>query len=64
LREALKGFEASRPWTVEFVNAHEEDLRAKLAAHPLMRPLNCDEILLLMAVHPARLARKWKRSRQ
>ncbi|MGA9069305.1 MAG: DinB family protein [Terracidiphilus sp.] len=58
LQEALKSFQASRARTVEFIRANEEDLRARVAVHPLMGPLNCHEFLLLMAVHPARHARQ------
>lgn len=56
LQDALEGFRASRARTIEFVNAHEGDLRARFTVHPLMGPLNCHEILLLMAVHPERHA--------
>ena len=58
LREARESFEAFRARTILFAYTNEEDLRSKIAVHPLMGPLNCHEILLLMAVHPARHARQ------
>jgi len=50
----LGSFLAAREQTVRFVEACNEDLRAKPMAHPLLGPLNCHEALLLMAVHPRR----------
>jgi uncharacterized damage-inducible protein DinB len=56
LHEALQGFQASRERTIRFVNTNEEDLRSKIAVHPIIGTVNCHEVLLLMAVHPARHA--------
>jgi uncharacterized damage-inducible protein DinB len=64
LREALEAFRASRARTIELVNANEEDLRARVAVHPLMGLLNCHEILLLAAVHPARHAKQIEEIKQ
>ena len=58
LHEALENFQASRGRTIQFVNENEEELRSKIAMHPLMGPVNAMEILLLMAVHPERHARQ------
>jgi hypothetical protein len=43
--------------TVRFVEEFSGDFRSWLTMHPLItRPLNCYEMLLLMALHPARHA--------
>lgn len=58
LRAALEAFRTNRTRTIQFVQANEEDLRARVAVHPLMGLLNCHEILLLAVMHPARHARQ------
>jgi hypothetical protein len=57
LVEALERFRAVRAETLWFVEEFESDLRWSLAQHPLItRPVNCYEMLLLMAIHPRRHA--------
>jgi hypothetical protein len=57
LEKALEGFEAARRETVRFVDEFRGDLRWWVAQHPLItRPVNCYEMLLLMAMHPKRHA--------
>ena len=56
LAEAVESFLATREQTVRFVEACDEDLRAKPMAHPLLGPINCHVALLLIAVHPRRHA--------
>lgn len=57
LAEALDRFRAVRGETLQFVRDYPGDLRSSLAQHPLIsRPLNCYEMLLLMALHPMRHA--------
>ena len=57
LARAVEGFHAARRETVRFVNQFPGDLRSWLAIHPLItRPVNCYEMLLLMAMHPRRHA--------
>jgi len=58
LHEALQGFLAGRERTIQFVNTNKEDLRSWITSHPLMGTVSCHEILLLMAVHPARHAKQ------
>jgi hypothetical protein len=55
---ALEAFLASRQRTVEFVESCQEDLRAKLTTHPIIGPVNCYEMLLMIAVHPHRHAQQ------
>jgi hypothetical protein len=56
LARAVESFLATREQTVRFVEACDDDLRAKPMAHPLLGPINCHEALLLIAVHPRRHA--------
>ncbi len=58
LSVAIQYFLSGRERTIQFVNTHKEDLRSRITSHPLMGTLNCHEILLLMAVHPARHAKQ------
>jgi hypothetical protein len=56
LTDAVLHFLASRDETIRFVESCAEDLRSKLTTHPLLGPVNCHEVLLLMVVHPERHA--------
>jgi uncharacterized damage-inducible protein DinB len=57
LAQALRRFRAVRAQTIQFVENFSGDLRSSLVEHPLIaRPLNCYEMLLLMALHPIRHA--------
>ncbi len=47
-----------RERTVRLAGNCEEDLRLKTTSHPLVGPVNCYEILLLIAVHPQRHAKQ------
>ena len=54
LAEAVGHFLASRERTIRFVENCEEDLRSKLTSHPIIGTANCQEMLLMIAVHPPR----------
>jgi uncharacterized damage-inducible protein DinB len=55
LHKAMEGFNSVRRETVQFVQDFPGDLRSWLTIHPMItRPLNCYEMLLLMALHPMR----------
>ena len=57
LPQALDEFQKIRGDTMRFVDEFEGDLKAWLAVHPLItRPVNCFEMLLLIALHPKRHA--------
>jgi len=54
---ALAQFEIARAETIRFVEEFEGDPRAWLTTHPLVRsPVNCWEMLLMIALHPKRHA--------
>jgi hypothetical protein len=54
--QALGEFLANREKTIRFINDCELDLRAQLTTHPRFGEMNSYELLLLMAMHPARHA--------
>lgn len=57
LVQALVNFNLARTETLRFVEEFRGNLRWSLAIHPLItRPVNCYEMLLLMALHPKRHA--------
>lgn len=59
VREALADFDATRAETVGFVEGFEDDPRCWVTDHPVIPgPVNLVEILLTMAVHPARHAQQ------
>lgn len=59
LAAAVEGFRAVRQDTLLFVEEFPGQLRWYLVAHPLItRPVNCYEMLLLMAMHPRRHAQQ------
>ena len=59
LAEAIEAFNAVRGETLQWVDAFDGDLHSWLTTHPLItRPVNCYEMLLLMAMHPKRHAQQ------
>lgn len=58
LSDAVRHFLASRAETIRYVENCSEDLRSMLTTHPLLGPVNCQETLLLIAVHPERHAKQ------
>ncbi len=59
LPEALAQFQGQRAQTLLFVEEFAGDLHSWLTIHPLItRPVNCYEMLLLIAMHPRRHAQQ------
>ena len=57
LQEAFAAFEAARTEVVGFVEEFDDDPRSWVTDHPMIAgPVNCYEILLLIAAHPGRHA--------
>jgi len=54
LDDASRHFLASRQRTMDFVKNSDADLRAMMTVHPIMGPVNCYEMLLVMSAHPLR----------
>jgi hypothetical protein len=54
LAAALEHFLKSRSRSIEFVRANQEDLRARITWHPILKQANCHEMLLSMGLHVQR----------
>ena len=64
-REALAGFDRARSETLHWLEQFTVDLRGWGTDHPLIpSPVNCYEILLLIAAHPGRHARQVREIRK
>ncbi|SRR6266567_3050602 len=62
--DALAQFEGTRAETIRFVEEFNGDLRTWLTIHPMVRgPVNCYEMLLMMALHPKRHAQQIAQTR-
>jgi DinB superfamily len=53
---ALQAFLDARERTIAYLEACDEDLRAKLTTHPLLGATNCHETVLMIGLHPKRHA--------
>ena len=59
LAQARAAVQTARSRTLAFVRDFQGDLRSWLTQHPLItRPVNCYEMLLLIALHPKRHAQQ------
>jgi hypothetical protein len=59
MAEALQCFDSAWARTVAFLEGFDGDLRCWITDHPLIAgPVNCYEILLMIAAHPARHAKQ------
>ena len=58
LADAAAQFVTNRLRSIVFVQSCDDDLRAKLAEHPILKTANCYEMLLMMAYHPVRHAKQ------
>lgn len=58
LDDAVQCWSRSRDRTFQFVEGCNENLHSKWVTHPLLGPVNCYEVLALIAVHPDRHAKQ------
>ena len=56
LPEAIEGFCQRRARSVAYVEQYQEDPRNRTTVHPGLGPISCHEMLLALALHPARHA--------
>ena len=56
LPEAIEGFCQHRRRSVAYVEQYQEDPRNRTTVHPGLGPISCHEMLLALALHPARHA--------
>ena len=64
LAEALQEFRKRRARTVAYVEQYQDDPRNRTALHPVLGPVNCQEMFLVLALHPARHALQIKEARK
>jgi hypothetical protein len=63
--EAMKRFDSAWAGTVAFLEGFDGDLRCWVTNHPLIPgPVNCYEILVMIAAHPARHAKQIEETRR
>ncbi len=56
LAEALQEYRKRRARTVAYVEQYQEDPRNRTTLHPALGPVSCQEMFLVLALHPARHA--------
>jgi hypothetical protein len=56
LAEALQEYRKRRARTVAYVEQYQEDARNRTTMHPALGPVSCQEMFLVLALHPARHA--------
>ena len=64
LPEALQEFRERRARTVGYVEQYQDDPRNRTTLHPVLGPVNCQEMFLVLALHPARHALQIREARQ
>jgi hypothetical protein len=64
LAEALQEFRKRRARTVAYVEQYQDDPRNRTTLHPVLGPVNCQEMFLVLALHPARHALQIKEARK
>jgi hypothetical protein len=61
---ALQEFRKRRARTVAYVEQYQDDPRNRTTLHPVLGPVNCQEMFLVLALHPARHALQIREARQ
>jgi hypothetical protein len=64
LAEALQAFRERRARTVAYVEQYQDDPRNRTTLHPVLGPVNCQEMFLVLALHPARHALQIREARK
>jgi hypothetical protein len=64
LAEALQEFRKRRARTVAYVEQYQDDPRNRTTLHPVLGPVNCQEMFLILALHPAHHALQIGEARQ
>lgn len=63
LAEALEEFRQRRARTVAYIGQYQDDPRNRTTLHPVIGPISCQEMFLVLALHPARHALQIKEAR-
>ena len=64
LAEALQEFCKRRARTVAYVEQYQQDPRNRTTLHPVIGPVSCQEMFLVLALHPARHALQIREARK
>lgn len=64
LAAAIEEFRACRARTKDYVEHCADPLRSRATTHPAVGPVTCQELLIIMALHPARHALQIREIRQ
>ena len=64
LAAAVEEFRLCRARTEEYVAHCEQPLRSRSTTHPAVGPVSCQELVIIMALHPARHALQIREIRQ
>ena len=64
LAEALLEFRKRRARTVAYVEQYQDDPRNRTTLHPVIGPVSCQEMFLVLALHPARHALQIREARR
>jgi DinB superfamily len=61
---AVDEFRRCRARTANYLTRCEDELRARTAKHPVVGPVSCQELLIILSLHPARHAQQIREVRQ
>jgi hypothetical protein len=64
LAEALQEYRKRRARTVAYVEQYQDDPRNRTTLHPALGPVSCQEMFLVLALHPARHALQIREARR
>jgi hypothetical protein len=64
LTAAVDEFRRCRARTASYLTQCDDELRAKTAMHPVVGPVSCQELLIILSLHPARHAQQIREVRQ
>lgn len=64
LSAAVDEFRRCRARTASYLTQCDEELRAKTAMHPVVGQVSCQELLIIISLHPARHAKQIREARQ
>jgi hypothetical protein len=63
LAEALQEFRKRRARSIAYIEQYQDDPRNRTTSHPVLGPVNCQEMFLVLALHPARHALQIREAR-
>jgi uncharacterized damage-inducible protein DinB len=64
LSAALDEFSRWRARAISYVELCDSDLRSRTSTHPALGPVSCQELLIILALHPSRHAEQIREARK